>query len=288
MILNETYRLSNGTLIPKIGLGTWMIDDDQVAQAVVEAITLGYRHIDTAQAYQNERGVGEGIRRSGVSRDELFITTKVAAEAKTYEEAAASIDDSLEKLGLDIIDLMIIHSPWPWESFNSEDRFFEGNLEAWRALEDAYEAGKLRAIGVSNFEVPDLQNILDNGRVKPMVDQVLAHITHTPHETIEFCQKNGIQVEGYSPMGHGELMKNQEVAAMAEKYGVSIPQLGIRYDLQLGLVALPKSTKVQHMKNNADVDFDISDADMNTLRNMKRIQDYGDASVFPVYQKDWQ
>ena len=288
MILNETYTLTNGVEIPKLGLGTWFISDDDAVQAVVDAVELGYRHIDTAQAYQNERGVGAGIKKSGVDRKDLFVTTKLAAEVKSYDEAVASIDGSLERMGLEYIDLMIIHSPQPWAEFNGTDRHERGNREAWRALEDAYKAGKLRAIGVSNFEPSDIENVVSGGTVKPMVNQILVHVTNTPTSIIDFCRKNDIVVEGYSPVGHGELLKNEELAAMAKKYGVSIPQLGIRYDLQLGLVVLPKTANPDHMKSNADVDFEISDADMEQLKNMKRIEDYGDASMFPVYQKDWR
>ena len=150
-MLNETYTLANGVTIPKLGLGTWFIDDDKAAEAVREAVKLGYRHIDTAQAYGNERGVGEGVRICGVPREELFVTTKLAAEAKSYEEAAEAIDGSLKKLGLEYIDLMLIHSPQPWADFRGGD-YAEGNKEAWRAMEEAYKAGKLRAIGVSNFQ----------------------------------------------------------------------------------------------------------------------------------------
>tara|TARA_B100000614_G_scaffold222901_1_gene210924 strand:+ start:114 stop:980 length:867 start_codon:yes stop_codon:yes gene_type:complete len=288
MILNETYTLTNGVEIPKLGLGTWFISDDDAVQAVVDATKLGYRHIDTAQAYQNERGVGEGIKKSGVARKDLFVTTKLAAEVKDYEEAVASIDGSLKRMGLEYIDLMIIHSPQPWAEFNGSDRHEQGNREAWRALEDAYKAGKLRAIGVSNFEPSDVENIVSDCTVKPMVNQILVHVTNTPSSIIDYCRKNDIVVEGYSPVGHGELLKNEKLATMAKKYGVSIPQLGIRYDLQLGLVVLPKTANPDHMKSNADVDFEISDADMEQLKNMKRIEDYGDASMFPVYQKDWR
>jgi len=282
-MLEENYTLSNGIEIPKLGLGTWFINDEQVVEAVKEAIKLGYRHIDTAQAYQNEVGVGKGIKESGLDRGELFITTKLAAEIKSYDAAVASIDESLERLGLEYIDLMIIHSPKPWANFQEENRYFDGNLEAWRALEDAYRAGKLKAIGVSNFEREDIENILDNASIKPMVNQVLAHISNTPTELINYCQNSGILVEAYSPIGHGELLKNEEVAALAKKYGVSVPQLGIRYDLQLGLLPLPKTANTAHMKNNADLDFVISEDDMEALLNMEQIKDYGEASVFPVY-----
>ncbi len=283
MILQENYTLSNGVAIPKLGLGTWFINDTDVVQAVVEAAKLGYRHIDTAQAYQNERGVGEGVRASGVRREEMFVTTKLAAEVKSYDEAVASIDGSLATLGLDYIDMMIIHSPKPWMEFHKDTPYFDGNREAWRALEDAYKAGKLRAIGVSNFEQADIENILETATVKPMVNQILAHISNMPTDLIQYSQNQGILVEAYSPVAHGELLKNPDVTNMAERYGVSVPQLSIRYVLQLGLLPLPKTANPAHMKNNADVDFVISDGDMEVLNNLEQIKDYGAASMFPVY-----
>jgi len=283
MILEENYTLSNGVEIPKLGLGTWFISNKDVVQAVVEAAKLGYRHIETAQAYRNESGVGDGFRASGVKREELFISTKLAAGAKTYEKAAAAIDQSLKTMGLEYIDMMLIHSPQPWIKFGGDDRYFEGNREAWRALEDAYSAGKLRAIGVSNFEKEDLDNILETYSVRPMANQILAHISNTPKELIQYTQDQGILVEAYSPIAHGELLRNKEVAGIAEKYGVSIPQLSIRYTLQLGLLPLPKTANPAHMQENADVEFAISDADMDILKNVEQIKDYGDASMMPVY-----
>jgi len=284
MILEEKYTLSNGVEIPKLGLGTWFISDENAGQAVKDAVKIGYRHIDTAQAYQNENGVGEGIRACGVTREELFLTTKLAAEVKSHKEAVASIEQSLKTLGLDTIDMMIIHSPQPWGEFGGDDRYFEGNREAWRALEEAHKAGKLGAIGLSNFEKADIDNILESCSVKPMVNQILAHISNTPKELIQYTQDKGMLVEAYSPIGHGELLKNKEVAAMAEKYNVSVPQLGIRYCLQLGLLPIPKTANPAHMKNNADVDFAISDEDMEFLKNVEPIKDYGEASKFPVYR----
>ncbi len=284
MIAQDTYTLSNGVEIPKLGLGTWLIPDDAAEQAVVEAVALGYRHIDTAQAYENEAGVGRGIRACGIPRDQLFITTKLAAEIKSHDAAAAAIDGSLQALGLDTIDLMLIHSPQPWRQFGAEDRFLEGNREAWRALEEAYKAGKLRSIGVSNFEEGDLDNILSSCTVAPMVDQVLAHISNTPMDLIRYAQGKGILVQAYSPIAHGELLKNTAVTTMAEKYAVTVPQLSIRYTLQLGLLPLPKTTNPIHMKDNATLDFTISDEDMDTLQHLDRIADYGEASVFPVFR----
>ena len=281
---SKTLTLSNGVVVPQLALGTWFIDDDKAAEAVHEAVKIGYRHVDTAQAYANERGVGEGVRTAGIPREELFVTTKVAAEHKDYESAARSIDESLAAMGLDYLDMMIIHSPQPWVEVNqSDDRYFEGNLEAWRALTDAYKAGKIRAIGVSNFQKEDIDNIWDNAEVKPMVNQVLCHISNTPLDLIDYCQSKGIVMEAYSPVAHGEALKNPKIAEMAAKYGVTIPQLCIRYDLQLGTITLPKTANPEHMKSNADVDFEISSEDMEALKHVERIHDYGDAGIFPVY-----
>jgi diketogulonate reductase-like aldo/keto reductase len=260
-----------------------MIEDEKTAQVVRDAAEIGYRHFDTAQAYGNEHGVGEGLRACGVAREELFVTTKLDAAIKDRDEASAAIDGSLKTLGLDYIDMMIIHSPQPWSEFRQGEHFFDGNLEAWLALEEAYNAGKLRAIGVSNFQQVDLDNILDNGDVEPMVNQILAHVGNTPFELIGYTQSKGILVEAYSPVGHGAVLDNPEIGRLAEKYGVSIPQLCIRYCLQLGLLPLPKTANPKHMSNNADVDFAISDADMETLKNATPIKDYGEASVFPVF-----
>jgi len=284
MIYNKTIKFYNGVEIPVLALGTWLIDDDKVVDAVKAAIDLGYRHIDTAQAYGNERGVGEGVRKSGIARSEIFITSKVAAECKSYESAAKSIDETLRKMGLDYIDMMIIHSPQPWMEVNqSDNRYYAENREAWRALEDAYAAGKVRAIGVSNFLQGDLDNILASCKVKPMVNQVLAHISNTPFDVIEYCQMKGIEVEAYSPVAHGEAMKNEKIAAIAAKYGVTVPQLCIKYDIQLGLIVLPKTANPAHMKSNGELDFEINDEDMSVLKNIERIKDYGASSFFPVF-----
>lgn len=281
---DHTITLNNGVKIPQLGLGTWFIDDSKVADAVKAAVKLGYRHIDTAQAYGNERGVGEGVRTCGVAREDLFVVSKVAAEHKTYEEAKAGIDETLEKMGLDYLDMMIIHIPQPWAEVNqSENRYKEGNRQAWKALEDAYNEGKLKAIGVSNFQIEDLESLMETAKIKPMVNQVLCHISNTPTELIEFCQKSSIAVEAYSPIAHGVILNQPEIQTMAEKYGVSVPQLCIRYTLQLGAISIPKTANPEHMKTNAEVDFEISAEDMEMLKNFKEIADYGESSGFPVY-----
>ena len=280
----NVLKLSNGVQIPQFGLGTWFIDDSTVADTVREAVKIGYRHFDTAQAYGNERGVGEGVRTCGIPREELFVVSKVAAEHKTYEEAKTGIDETLKKMGLDYLDMMIIHSPQPWIQVNqSDDRCVKGNREAWRALEEAYNAGKLKAIGVSNFQIGDIESLLETAKIKPMVNQILLHISNTPIELVEYCQSNGIVVEAYSPIAHGEIVSNPDIMAVARKYHVTVPQLCIRYTLQLGAVSLPKTANPEHMKSNAEVDFEISAEDMELLKHFKKIESYGKSSCFPVY-----
>ena len=283
-MLNETYVLSNGVHIPKLGLGTWFIDNDKVADAVKSAVAMGYRHIDTAQAYGNEEGIGIGIKECGVPREQLFITSKVAAEHKTYEAAAKSIDESLSKMGLSYLDMMIIHSPQPWVEVNqSENRYFEENRQVWKVLEDALQAGKVRAIGVSNFLQQDIDSLLETATVNPMLNQVLCHISNTPLSLIDYCQKQGIAVEAYSPVAHGEALKNPQIKEIAEKYSVTIPQLCIRYDIQLGTIVIPKTANPEHMRTNAELNFVISDEDMEILKDIPKIKDYGEYSHFPVY-----
>lgn len=284
MIFNETYKIADGIEIPKLALGTWLIENDKTIEAVREAVKIGYRHIDTAQAYGNEQGVGEGIRQSGVAREDIFVTSKVAAEHKSYESALNSIDETLKKMGFDYIDMMLIHSPQPWKEVNqSDNRYLNENKEVWRAMENAVNAGKVRAIGISNFLQGDIDNILESCTTKPMVNQLLVHVTNTPFELIDYCHDKGIRVEAYSPVAHGEALKNEKLAEMAKKYNVSTAQLCIKYDLQLGLIVLPKTENVEHMKSNAQMNFVISDQDMDILKNMERIKDYGESSFFPVY-----
>ena len=283
MIFEETFTLNNGVKIPKLALGTWKIPDNEVAAPVKNALKMGYRHIDTAQAYHNEKGVGQGIKDSGISRDQIFVNSKVEAEIKNYQEAKKSIDETLTRMDLDYLDMMIIHNPQPWKEVNqSDDRHFEGNIETWRALTDAMKEGKLRAIGVSSFQPEDLQNLIDNSDVKPMANQILCHIGATPKKLIDFCQKHDIVVESFSPVAHGEALTNNTIKTMAEKYQVSVAQLCIRYDWQLNTVVLPKSVNPEHMKQNAELNFEISDIDMKTLENIHNF-DYGSSSHFPVF-----
>ena len=278
----EFQILNNGIKIPVLGLGTWFIDDDKADKAVIAAVNIGYRHIDTAQAYGNERGVGVGIKACGIPREELFVTSKVAAEAKTYDAASKSIDETLNKMGLPYIDLMLIHSPQPWAEWRDGKRYFEENIQVWKALEDAYTAGKIKAIGVSNFLIDDLENLLAHSTIKPMVNQLLIHIGNTPADLITYCKEQNIVVEAYSPIAHGEALKNKTIVAMAQKYGVSVPQLCIKYVLNLGTVALPKTANAEHMQNNANLNFEVSNEDMEVLKALN-FKDYGEYSFFPVF-----
>ena len=281
----ENIKLNNGIEIPCVGLGTWLIDNDKVDKVVCDAVKIGYRHIDTAQAYENEEGIGKGITNCGIPREELFVTTKIRAEYKDYDSAKKSVLESLKKMGLDYLDLVIIHAPQPWVEFRETDNnYYKENVDVWRALEDLYNEGKVKAIGVSNFHDYDLKNILDNCHIKPMVNQVLSHIGQTPFDIIEFCGKNDIVVEAYSPIAHGEAGRIDDVVRIAEKYNKSFAQICLKYQLQLGCIVLPKASSLEHLENNFDLDFEISDEDMDTLNKVKPLDDYGDHDFFPVFK----
>ncbi|WP_265459188.1 aldo/keto reductase family protein [Enterococcus sp. HY326] len=266
-VLTENFRLANGNLIPKLALGTWQSSVAEAYEASKIALANGYRHIDTAAAYHNEDAVGKAVRESGLPREEVYITTKVPAELKTYQEAVKSIDNSLKELDLGYIDLILIHAPRPWSLMrdSGDNDFKKENLEVWRALEEAYTDGKVKAIGVSNFSIDDLQNIFDHGTMKPMANQFIYHIGRTDDELVAFCQDNDVLVEGYSPIGTGRLLGNTELQAIADKYDKSIPQLAIRYLLEKNILPLPKSVHEKYIIDNAKVDFEITPEDMATL-----------------------
>lgn len=280
----DQIKLYNGQYAPTLAYGTWLIPNDKATNCVKMALEAGYRHIDTAQAYQNEEGVGRGIKESGLKREEIYITTKVQAEIKTYKEAKASIDESLRKLGVDYVDLILIHCPQPWKEFRSEKRYFKENIEVWKALEEAYEEGKVKAIGVSNFLVDDLENIMKNCKIKPMANQILCHIGNTPIDVIKFCQMNDIVVEAYSPIAHGRALEDKSIEKFAKKYGVSVAQLCIKYTLQLNTISIPKASSKEHIVDNTKLDFVISDEDMMELIKLNEI-DYGDDKFWPVFNK---
>jgi len=262
--LTDHFTLANGVQIPSIGFGTWQIPDGAVAyDAVTAALAAGYRHIDTARAYGNEGSVGRAIADSGIPRDQIFLTTKLPAEVKDYDGAVASFETTLAALGMDHVDLYLIHAPWPWTAMGTDCA--AGNAEVWRAMQEIHEAGRARAIGVSNFSVTDIEKLVAASRLAPQVNQIRFFIGNTQDEVASYCRANEILVEGYSPLATGSILDNADVRAIAQTYGRSVAQLCIRYVLQKGALPLPKTTTPSRMTENADIDFEISAADMATL-----------------------
>jgi diketogulonate reductase-like aldo/keto reductase len=268
--LNETYTLNTGATIPKIGFGTWQIPNgDDAYNSVLMAIKNGYRHIDTARVYGNEESVGQAIKDSGVAREDIFLTTKLPAEIKNYGDAVDAFETSIATLGVEYVDLYLIHAPWPWSEQGAD--YTEGNIEVWKAMEEFYKSGRAKAIGVSNFNVSDIQAILDNGTVKPAANQIKFYIGSTQEEITQFCQSSDILIEAYSPLATGRILKNSEVQNIAEKYGKTVAQVSLRYTLQHGTVTLPKSTHEEYIIQNADLDFEIDAIDMAYLNDLQDI-----------------
>lgn len=279
-------KLYNGVNIPDVGLGTWLIPNEKVADIVKTAVKVGYRHIDTAQAYGNEEGVGKGIKECGVPREDLYITSKVQAEIKNYQDAYDSVIESLRKLDLSYLDLILIHSPEPWREFRkAKSDYFEENLEVYRALERLYKEGKVKAIGVSNFRIKDLENIVKHAEIKPFVNQYLSHVGQVPWEIVNYCKDHDILFEAYSPIAHGEASRLDLVNELGEKYGKSFAQICLKYLIQLGMVVLPKSSSEAHLKDNLDLDFKISEEDMLELNQVKPLESYGQSDIFPCFRE---
>ncbi len=266
MTLQDTCTLRNGVKIPWLGFGTYKTPEGEVAEAsVLAALKAGYRHIDTAAFYGNEVSVGRAIRRSGIPREEIFVTTKVWNTERGYEKAKASILASLDRLGLDYVNLCLIHWPAIPKQF---DNWEDINLDTWRAFIELHSLGKIRAIGVSNFKPRHLEALMKT-EVKPMVNQIECHPGQPQNETIAYCQANGILVEAWSPMGRGKLLDHPLLTEMAARYGVSVAQLCIRWCLQRGIVPLPKSVTPDRIRENAKVfDFSIAEEDMAILTGM--------------------
>lgn len=265
--LTDTFTLHNGYKIPCVGFGTWQTPDGETAvQAVKSAIENGYRHIDTAAVYQNEVGVGQGIIASSVDRKELFVTSKVWNTERGYEKTIAAFHQTLSDLQLDYLDLYLIH--WPAIA-KQYDNWEQLNAETWRAMEDLYKAGKIKAIGVSNFLPHHLESLLQQCTITPMVNQIEFHPGYMQKETVEYCQQHQILVEAWSPLGNGKLLSNPLLQEIAQKYDKSVAQLCIRWVLQHDLLPLPKSITPERIQQNADVfDFDISAEDMNKIDSM--------------------
>ncbi|WP_309520723.1 MULTISPECIES: aldo/keto reductase [Peribacillus] len=265
MNLQDTTTLHNGVEMPWFGLGVFKVEEGpELVNAVKVAIKHGYRSIDTAAIYENEEGVGQGIREglkeAGISREDLFVTSKVWNADLGYESAIAAYEKSLQKLGLEYLDLYLIH--WPVEGKYKE---------AWRALETLYKEGKVKAIGVSNFQIHHLKDLMEDAEVKPMVNQVECHPRLTQKEVQAFCKEQGIQLEAWSPLMQGELLDNEVLQAIATKHGKSVAQVILRWDLQNGIVTIPKSTKEHRIVENSTVfDFELTAEEMNQIDGLNQ------------------
>jgi diketogulonate reductase-like aldo/keto reductase len=263
--LQDTTTLHNGVEMPWFGLGVFKVEEGpELVNAVKVAIKHGYRSIDTAAIYENEEGVGQGIREglkeAGISREDLFVTSKVWNADLGYESTIAAYEKSLQKLGLEYLDLYLIH--WPVEGKYKE---------AWRALETLYKEGKVKAIGVSNFQIHHLKDLMEDAEVKPMVNQVECHPRLTQKEVQAFCKEQGIQLEAWSPLMQGELLDNEVLQAIATKHGKSVAQVILRWDLQNGIVTIPKSTKEHRIVENSTVfDFELTAEEMNEIDGLNQ------------------
>jgi len=253
--LTEVYTLYNGVKIPKVGYGTWQIPNSDAYQTTLDALSIGYRHVDTAKAYRNEKAVGKAIKDSGLNREEVFVTSKLPAEIKGYDVTLKAFNETLSDLGLDYLDLYLIHAPWPWDKMGKD--FTKENIESWKAMEVLFKEGKIRSIGVSNFLPKDIQAIIDNCEIVPMVNQIRYFIGLTQKETVEFCNKHNILVEAYSPLATGKVFNDQKIKEVADRLGVSVAQLCIRYCIEKGTLPLPKTTHKGRMEENASLEFEI-------------------------------
>lgn len=266
--LTDCYTLSNGVKIPCVGFGTWQAPDGEIAASSVKAaIEAGYRHIDTAAAYQNEESVGRGIRESGVDRKELFITTKLWNLVRGYRETIDACHESMKKLGIDYLDLYLVHWPNPKKY---RDHWQEYNAESWRAFEDLYKAGDIRAIGVSNFRPHHLEELARTSTVAPMVNQIRLCPGDIMPEVVDYSRSQGMLLEAYSPLGNGKIFQVPEVAQMAEKYHKTVAQLCLRWSLQMDFLPLPKSVTPSRIVENTQIfDFELAPEDVKTLTELK-------------------
>lgn len=265
---NSTYKLLNGVEVPCIGFGMWQTPDDEVGvNAVLNAIRAGYRHIDTAQAYGNEGCVGKALEKSDVKREDLFITTKIWNNNHSYDLVMSSMEESFNLLGTSYVDLLLIHWPNPAPI---RDHWKEANAETWRAMEDLYKAGKVRAIGISNFRRHHIDALLKTADVKPMVNQIRLCPGDTQDETVEYSRSLGMILEAYSPLGTGKIFDVPEMKELAEKYGRSIAQICIRWSLQRGYLPLPKSVTAARIEENLKVfDFELEAGDVQRIADLK-------------------
>lgn len=258
--VQDTYTLSNGVKIPSIGFGTWQVENgEEAVNSVLTALSLGYRHIDTAQGYGNEHSVGEAVKRSGLKREEVFITSKLWNSEHGYDKTMAAFDKSLRRLDMEYLDLFLIHWPNP---IMFRDNWQEANAGSWKAFEELYKAGRIKSIGISNFHEHHIEELLKTVTIKPMVNQIRLCPGDTQAELVEYSRSQGMLLEAYSPLGVGKIFSIPEMEDLAKKYNKSIAQIAIRWSLQRGYLPLPKSTHADRIKENLDVfDFTISDSD---------------------------
>ena len=259
----DYVTLNNGVKMPQLGYGVYQVSKEECERCVLDAIKVGYRHIDTAQSYFNEEEVGNAIEKSGVLRNEIFLTTKVWIEHYGYEQTKASVYESMQKLKVNYIDLVLLHQP------------FTDYYGAWRALEDMYADGKIRAIGISNFYPDRMVDLASFSRIKPMVNQVETHPFNQQIEAQEWMKKYGVQIEAWAPFGEGRggLFTNETIAKIAAKYNKTVAQVILRWELQRGIVVIPKSVHIERMEQNLDVfDFELSDEDMQVMAGLDKKQ----------------
>ena len=267
MIQKTFYVLSNGIHIPAIALGTWQMSDHEITyKSVIEALKAGYRHIDTATDYDNEQAVGLAIRDSNINRNDVFVTTKLQSHIKNYEGALAAFQNSLNLLGTDFIDLYLIHAPWPWDSVGKD--FAYGNIQVFKAMEELYKAGKIRSIGVSNFGVADLKNIIEHCEIVPHVNQIVFSAHYKDWEIIDFCKANNILIQAYSPLYTGRILQNSTISEIAGRYAKTPAQLALQYCLQHNVLPIPKSITPSRIIENIQLDFIIQPEDMKLLDSL--------------------
>ena len=264
----KTFQLNNGQEIPAIGFGTWQIEEGEKAyNAVKTAIEKGYTHIDTAAVYGNEVSVGKSIKDSGVARENLYIVTKLWNDMRGYENAKKGFETSLEKLGLEYVDLYLLH--WPANETQFPDNWKDINLASWKALEELVEEGKIKAIGVSNFMVNHLEALLETAKIVPAVNQIEFHPGYTQDEVVALCQANNILVEAWSPLGSGRILQDETVKAIAKNHQVSVGQVCIQFAIQQGVLPLPKSENPTNIESNLKVDFTLTEEEIEQLKSLK-------------------
>lgn len=263
--LRERVTLNNRVQMPWVGLGLYKVGPEEAERVVQQALELGYHHFDTAAAYDNEEGVGRGIRNSGVPREDVFITTKVANDRQGYGSTLEAFEESLERLGTDYIDLYLIHWPVP-----------EKYVDTWRALERLHDEGKIKAIGVSNFEIHHLRDVMDAGSVTPAVNQIEFHPYLTQDALLSFCKNEGIRPVAWSPLGRGKLLEEPVIQKIAERHGKNAAQVILRWDIEKGVATIPKTVRKERMRANADLfDFDLSQDEVAQIDALNRNERLG-------------